>query len=74
MNSIRPFISSESVRAKKKGNSTVARYILHTDKGPLHGLWQASMPCGLVFRLEIIDLAYTYSIITLVSSGRVHTM
>lgn len=31
------------------------------------------MPCGLVFRLEIIDLAYTYSIITLVSSGRVHT-
>lgn len=22
------------------------------------------MPCGLVFRLEIIDLAYTYSIIT----------
>lgn len=73
MNSIRPFISSESVRAKK-GNSTVARYILRTGKGCQHGLWQASMPCGLVFRLEIIDLAYTYSIITLVSSGRVHTM
>lgn len=32
MNSIRPFLSSESVR-EKKGNSTVARYILRTGTG-----------------------------------------